>query len=238
MNKKQISLILGIMCFLLTYGISIQVKTIKSTGTTISTNEKEAQLKEEILKLKEKYNNIYEELDEAEKILEKERITSTENNEELENLENSITEGNKLLGLTEVTGTGIIITLKDNTSWTNYLGDSNNLLVHYYDLTEMVNELKNAGAEAISVNEQRIVTTTAIECDGNVIKINGVKVGAPFEIKAIGFPEQLSGAITRTGSYANILQEDYGIGVSLAKPEKITIPKYAGAIKFNYATTK
>jgi len=69
-------------------------------------------------------------------------------------------------------------------------------LVHDEDLREIINDLKNSGAEAISINDQRIVSTTAIICSGSVVTINGVKLNSPFEIKAIGNKSSL-GAITR-----------------------------------------
>ena len=98
----------------------------------------------------------------------------------------------------------------------------------------MINELKNAGAEAISINDQRIVTTTAISCRGNTIDINGEKVGAPFVIKAIGLPEYLS-ALSRPGGYMEALKEA-GVNVKLEKSNSIKIPKYSGIIKFEYLT--
>ena len=208
-NKKVISLILGSMCLLLTYGIVVQIKTINSTGTTTSINETENELKDAVLKAKEKYDNLYIELEEAEKQLEIERTNSTQNNGELEDLENSLKEGNKAAGLTEVTGYGVTITLDDNKkiSASSWFGDPNTLIVHDVDLMRVVNELKNAGAEAISINDQRLVLTSAIECAGNVIKVNGVKIGAPFEIKAIGFQEMLMG-LDRIGGYLEYLREE------------------------------
>ena len=101
------------------------------------------------------------------------------------------------------------------------------------DVLSVINELKNAGAEAISINDQRIVPTTGIICGGNIIDINGQKVGAPFEIKAIGLPEQLA-ALERTGGYLELLKS-YSIEVSLKKSNNITIPKYTGTINYQYA---
>ena len=241
MNKNKISLILGIMCLLLTLGTVIQIKTVSGTGTTISTNAKENELRDSVLKAKEKYDNLYEELERIENQLEIERTNSTQNNTELTELENTIKQGNKILGLSEVTGHGLIITVDDNDkiSLNEWLFDPNYLIVHDTDLINIVNELKNAGAEAISINEQRIVTTSAIECDGNVIKINGVKLGAPFEIKAIGFPETLIN-IDRFGGYTQYLSEERFVNVSIQKwdKEKITIPKYTGIMKFEYAESQ
>lgn len=241
MNKNKISLILGIMCLLLTLGTVIQIKTVSGTGTTISTNAKENELRDAVLKAKEKYDNLYAELERIENQLEIERTNSTQNNTELIELENTIKQGNKILGLSEVTGHGLIITVDDNDkiSLNEWLFDPNYLIVHDTDLINIVNELKNAGAEAISINEQRIVTTSAIECDGNVIKINGVKLGAPFEIKAIGFPETLIN-IDRFGGYTQYLSEERFVNVSIQKldKEKITIPKYTGIMKFEYAESQ
>ena len=233
MNKEKIGLALGIMCAVLVFGIIVQIKTINSTNPTYSSSNTVNNLRDEVLKEKEKYDNRYEELEKAEKELEKERESSTGNNGELTSVEEQIKEGNKLLGLTEVSGEGIIVTLKDNTAQvTNSLLDASDLVVHDMDVLSVINELKNAGAEAISINDQRIVTTTGIVCDGNVIQINGQKVGAPFEIKAIGLSEQLA-ALSRPGGYLSILQE-YGIGTELVKSKNITIPKYSGSINFKY----
>lgn len=241
MNKKVISLVLGIMCLLLTYGITVQIKTVKGTGTTISTNATENELRDAVLKAKEKYDNLYVALEEAESRLETERTNATQNNTELTELENTIKEGNKIVGLSEVTGNGIIITVNDNQkiSLNSWYADPNMLIVHDTDLINIVNELKNAGAEAISINEQRIVTTSAIECDGNVIKVNGEKIGTPFEIKAIGLPEALA-AIDRFGGYLDYLKEDRFLDVTVKRADKetITIPKYTGIMKFEYIENK
>jgi len=241
MDKKLISLILGLMCLVLTYGIAVQIKTVNGTGTTVSTNSSENELRDAVLKEKEKYDNLYKELEYMENQLEVERANSTQNNEELTDLENSIKEGNKILGASEVTGQGIMITVNDNQkiSLNSWLADPNLLLVHDTDLLHIVNELKNAGAEAISINEQRIVTTTAIECDGNVIKINGEKIAAPFEIKAIGVPEALI-SICRFGGYVDYLEEERFLDVTVKTfdKDKITIPKYTGVMKFEYAESE
>lgn len=233
---KRIYLIaFAAISMLLTYGISMQIKTVNNNGTTVNLTAEQSRLKSEILKINERYNNLTEEIEILEKELEKERDNSTKNNSTLANLEESIKQKNTLLGLTEVTGTGVKIVLNDGTVPTNnFLVNVSDLLVHDGDLIQVVNELLNSDAEAISINGQRIVGTTAIECDGNIIKINGFKIGAPFEILAIGYPEYLAG-IGRVGGYLERL-ESRGIIVSLTKQNEVKIPKYTGTIKFNYAT--
>ena len=240
MNKKKlISLILVVMCLLLTYGIAIQIKTTNAAGTRTSTNATENELRDAVLKSKEKYDNLYEKLEDLENQLEVERTNATQNNGELAELENSIKEGNKVLGISEVTGSGVIITLDDNQkiSASNWFGDLNELIIHDTDIINVVNELKNAGAEAISINGQRLVTTSAIECDGNVIMVNGEKVAAPFEIKAIGLQEALI-SIDRIGGYLYNLREWRYLEPKIEKSDKITIPKYTGIMKFQYLESK
>ena len=170
--------------------------------------------------------------------LEKEREKSVKNNEELEKMEEDIKVGNKMIGLTEVKGPGVIVTIKDAqiTTGTSYIGDLNELLVHDTDVLSVVNALRNAGAEAISVNDQRVVPTTSIICGGSIVEINGEKVGAPFVIKAIGLPEYLSN-INMAGGYLYRLRED-GVYAKLETSNNITIPKYTGVINFKYAQNK
>lgn len=242
MNKKVITVILGIMCALLSCGIVVQVRTVEGNRNYSKYKCKENQLRDAVLKAKEKYDNLYAEVEDAENKLETERTNATQNNTELTDLENEIKNGNKILGLSEVTGNGLIITINDNQdiSLNSWLADPNLLLVHDTDLISVVNELKNAGAEAISINEQRLVTTSAIECDGNIIKVNGEKVGAPFTIKAIGLPEVLIN-VNRFGGYLDNLRENRYLKVSIEKmtdKKTITIPKYTGVMKFQYAQSK
>lgn len=234
MNKKLIGLILGVMCLILTCGICIQVKTVNSANSPLSTSSTENDLRDQVLKAKEKYDNKYNDLEKITNELEQERKNVTENNSELTSLEEQINQANKTLGLTEVTGTGVIVTLKDNdTLNSNSNIDLSNSIVHDVDIIAIVNELKNAGAEAISINDHRVVPTTSISCDGNVIKINGEKVGAPFEIKAIGLPEQLA-ALKRPGGYLDLL-DGWGVITEFKKVNTVTIPKYTGVIDFKYA---
>lgn len=232
-NKKNIALLLGIMCFSLTAGIFIQVKTVKSTISTVSQNYEENNLRAEVLKYKEKYDNLIKNTEKVDIELQQEIENATENNSELEKDKNQINDGNKIIGLTEVNGTGVIITVADSEINANTVLNSSDLLVHDKDILKIVNELKNAGAEAISINDQRVILTTSIICGGNVININGEKIGSPFEIKAIGSPEALAN-LARPGGWLNRMEEDRGIKINLKKVNNINIPKYSGVLNFKY----
>lgn len=126
-----------------------------------------------------------------------------------------------------------MITVKD-ASASKVKGKVENYIVHDGDLLEVVNALRQAGAEAISINGQRIVNKTAITCAGNIIKINDEKVSSPFEIKAIGLTEKLYGAVTMPGECLYWMEKD-GVQVDVEKADEITIPKYNGSYNFQYA---
>ena len=113
-EKEKVSIVLGFMCLALTIGICIQLKTVKGSNFVVSQNHEENNLRAEVLKYKEKYDNKYKELEKAEEELEKERENSTQNNTELEKKEDEIKKGNKMIGMTEVVGPGVIVTLSDS----------------------------------------------------------------------------------------------------------------------------
>ncbi|MFR0921838.1 MAG: DUF881 domain-containing protein [Clostridia bacterium] len=234
-NKKAIALVLGIMCFALTTGICIQIKTVKSTNSASSQNYKENNLRAEVLKYKEKYDNLLKETEKVDAQLQEQIESATKNNSELEETKNQINEKNKTIGLAEVTGPGVIITVADSDIDSNSVVDATDFIIHDTDILKIVNELKNAGAEAISINNQRVILTTPIICGGNIININGERIGSPFEIKAIGSPEALAN-LSRPGGWLSKL-EKRGIKVSaIKKSNSITIPKYSGVLNFKYIT--
>lgn len=238
MKKKQIAATIGVTCLVLTMGISVQVRTIKNTNTTVAKTFTENSLRDEVLKWKEKNDNISEHLDLVEKRLAKIREQATKDDVTSSEMEKEISYNNNLLGLTMLEGQGVEITVKDDPQATNLgvFDDISDHIVHDADLRALVNDLKNAGAEAISINGQRLVNNTAITCIGNVIKVNDEKITSPFTIKAIGFQESLAG-IDMLGSYAYRLREN-GIVVTIKKMNKVEIPKYSGAISAKYMKTQ
>ena len=238
MNRKRVAITLGVMCALLTSGIIIQINTIEENhvSTTVSRRTTNSELKDEVVKWKEKYENSYEELQNAQDELEEIRKTATKDNNTYTETEEELNKINSLLGLTELTGEGVVITVED--SATASINDENlsNELVHNTDIIELVNELKNAGAEAISINGQRIISTSYINCVGSVITVNGEKLNSPFVISAIGNRASLS-SITRPGSYIELMEED-GITVKVEKVSSVTIPKYKKIMTAKYMKIK
>lgn len=231
MKKKQIAVTLGVMCLVLTLGIMIQLKTTENLETTAGSSLRENSLRDEVLKWKEQYDRIYGELEQKEKQLEKERQVSISSDDSSVEKQEELKKINTYLGLTDVQGEGMIITLRDNTSATK-LGTADDI-VHDGDLRAIVNELKNNQAEAISINGQRIVPSTAINCVGTVIQVNNEIAGSPFVIKVIGDQNMINN-LMRSGGYLEYLQSKFGINVEAKKSDNILIEKYNGVLTDKY----
>ena len=201
MNKKQIAITLGIVCLILTMFVVIQIRTTNNANKVVSQTFTSNDLRNQVLKWKERYDTTYAELQSSEKKLEDVRQQASENTDGSDEKEAELKKNNILIGLTDVTGEGVIVTLKDNNTVTadSNILDPSMVIVHMPDILGVINELKNAGAEAISINDQRVVSTTSLTCEGNIININGEKISSPFVIKAIGSSIYMNSALTRAG---------------------------------------
>lgn len=142
------------------------------------------------------------------------------------NLDEEILNNEILMGITDVTGEGIIIKILDGKD-----------LIHQEDLIILLDELKNAGSQAISVNDIRITNQSYLYCDGSVILIDGEKIGNPFTVKAIGNIDTIYGALTRNKGYLSVLKKD-GLEIEIEKSESIEILKTNNSKLLNYANNK
>lgn len=234
MKNKNAYIAIGIVCVVLATAITLQIRTMKSEGSVVSLKIANSELKDSILAWKEKSERAEYDLDKSTEELKKIRQASTTNDNSSLEKQEELKKYNKLLGLTDVTGSGISITVSDSNIESTSM-DLSSLIVHDSDLRNLVNELANAGAEAISINNERIVNTTCITCAGNVIQINGNKVGSPFVIKAIGNGESLYGAITRAGGYTYMLKAR-SVTVETKKSNNIQITRFTGALTQKHMT--
>lgn len=235
MKKNRIAIVLGVMCLMLTMSIFIQTKTIREATSRIGTGiQDNSGLRDELFSWQTKYKNSYKQLEILETKLETIRKQAVADND-LDSVNEEELKANKnFLGLTEVSGSGIVINVDDNREVdSSKVINISNYLVHEGDLLKIITELFNAGADAISINGQRIVNTTSILCDGNIIRINGEKIGVPLTINAIGYPERLYYAMVRPGGYLEKMVQD-GVKVAVEKSEDLVIPKYEGVYSSSY----
>lgn len=231
-QKGYIALI-GMMCFLIAVGICVQYRSVKEfskNGKVVTQSMTENKLRDNVLKAQETTKRLTEDIQEAQEELELLRKNSSNNSDEAKKLEEELTSLTKSLGYTDVTGQGIVITLKDAES-----SDSNNInnIIHDLDLVEVVNELFNAGAEAVSINDQRIISISSINCTGNVVKINNQKISVPFVIKAVGKSDELNLTMTRPNGCLDFLKR-FSIGVKVEEKDEVTVPKYTGTRQYKY----
>ena len=131
---------------------------------------------------------------------------STTGETQLSDLQKQLTEQQIRAGLTALEGPGLVVTLDDNNSGLASAPgeDANRYVIHYENLLYIVNDLRNAGAEGISINGQRIVVASEIRCVGNVILINTTRLAPPYEISAIGDPHTLEDAINSSTTYQQL----------------------------------
>lgn len=130
-------------------------------------------------------------------------------------------------GLTDVKGKGIIITINDAMQKKDE--DVNLLIIHDSDLLKILNELRKAGSQAISINEERIISISEQVCAGPTIRINKKSYAVPFKIKVIGDPDILYKELDKSNIVYSLRYS--GIKVDINKQSEIFIPKYNGSLE-------
>ncbi len=227
MNKIKPAVLIGLFCLMLTLGISVQIKTIGAADISGSVKLTDKSLKKAVLQWKSKCDQSTNKLQKTNQELIDARNNATKVNSDEESLK-QMKKYQIILGLTDVEGEGVIITVADSNqidssdAFANvFAADS---IVHDGNLVAIVNELKSAGAEAISINGKRIVDSTCITCAGNVIQVNGEKVGSPFTIKAIGSKDLMYGELTKKEGTLYRLKM-YGVITKITKEDNVKILK-------------
>ena len=131
-------------------------------------------------------------------------------------------------------GEGVEIIL-DDSNIPKKAGENPNLyIIHDEDLLRVLNELRAAGAEAISINDQRIIAMSEIRCAGPTVSVNNVRSAPPYVIKAIGAPKTLVSALRLRGGVVETF-EFWGIQVKIKTDKKIHIPALKAPRNFEYA---
>lgn len=223
-NIKQKLLILS--AFIVGIIIAIYTKTLDSSKVYITLKERE-----EIEKNIEVTNKELKKLNQY-KIELKKELSQYENLIEYnpKSVNNLMKEKIKYLkeesGYTDINGQGIIIKIKDNENDINDGQNPNDLIVHDIDILRIINDLKISGAKALSINGDRVISTSKIKCSGATITVNETTYGQPFIIKAIGDINSLMNYINSPDSYTNLLKDGYGIYVNVEQKNDILINKY------------
>ncbi len=235
-NKKgfyfslaMVSLILG---FLISFAITNQ-QSIYSRTPQLRKRELVKvvrNLEKERESLKGELKNLRKKLTRIEKIAAKEEGVLTSYSSNLE-------EAKLALGLMGLEGPGIIVTIGDNSNVPPG-EDPNNYIIHDYDLRVLVNALWEGGAEAIALNNQRLIFTSAIRCAGSTILVNSTRLVSPYEIKAIGDFKNLKNALETNRDASLLCQKyapNYGLLLKIEEKKFLRIPGYSGSLNVKYA---
>lgn len=228
MKGKGVMLVtISAMIALLVAITLVQFRTIGETDIEALENMRETELRVEISNWKTKQEEVSKKLEETKEMIAQYKETIANNQEAYGLLEKELEQAQLALGKTEVEGSGIVITLEDN----EYSK------IDEYDLFLLVNALKLAGAEAISINDQRIISMTDIKniSDG-FIKMNGIPLMSPYVVKAIGNQTYLESELTlKTYGYIDKQIKANNKTAKIERQDVIIIPKYEGNIEITNA---
>ena len=231
-NKGELAVM--VVCVVVGFLLAAQLRGVQLAGAADATNASRLET------LQSLYNDVVEERDglteqvgQLQSELELYRQQAASGDEGSEALKTELEQMEITAGLTDVEGPGVTVVLEDSTQ-ANVTGDEADYLIHDSDLLSVINELRSAGAEAISLNGERILATSEVRCTGAVVTVNGRRYAAPYVIFAIGDPDTLYSALTMRNGVVDILSQ-WGITVRVTASDQLLIPAYSGTVDYQYA---
>lgn len=231
-EKVRAYIWIGIVSIFLGIIISFQVKVIRNKLLQgYSSNIRSNQLVAQLENVKNEKTIIEEEINALRIEFKNLKESTSKENLLVESLNNELEKAKKFAGMTDVQGEGIEILISDNIE--EYNTGITSIVQEYNLILSLINELNAAGAEAISINNQRIVNGTEIRTAGNNLMVNSVPLVAPLSISAIGNSNTLSASLNQRFGIVSIIR-DKGYFLETARVEKNIIEKYDGKIIFNY----
>lgn len=234
-GKIVITVTVGLVCFVLTYIMFLQFKTVEETNITEIETLTETELREKIVSWREKYEELNKKLEETNIKIAEYRKEKESNQETSKLLDKELLQAQILAGETVVKGDGVVVTIIDKKD-TEYSQE-----IRVEDILYLLNELRAAGAEAISINDQRIINMSDIAdidfTDGShyMLVNKEEKFVSTYVVKAIGDPKYLESALTTKDVG---FMDKYRDNATLERQNNITIPKYSGEIKIKYIDMK
>lgn len=226
-GKGTVIFTMGAMIALLVCVILMQFRTVEQTDITTLEAMRESELRAEVASWKTKYEEATKKLVEIEDKIAEYNETMEDNQESSKLLKQELEQANMKLGKKAVKGNGIVITLSDNDI----------AQIDAYDIYKLVNELRLAGSEAISVNGIRITAMTDIkDLAPGLITIDGEKTTSPYVIKAIGDKTYLESGLTlKTYGYMDFVIKGYDKTGTIERQDEIIIDATRKEISFKYA---
>lgn len=235
-GKITITIVIGAICFLLVSVMFIQFKTVRQTDITSIETMREAELRDELTNWKTKYEEVSKKLADTNNKIDEYTKYSADNKKTEKILDQELQQARQNVGLTDVSGEGIIVTLTDNYSIPEEDFEIYDRTISVYDLLQLLNELKLAGAEAIEINGIRITNKSDLSLiQGSFIKLDGHRLNSPYIVKAIGNPTLLEGSLTQKKSgYIDKTIKAYDKLATIETSNHIEISKYNEEWKLKY----
>lgn len=222
------------VCVVVGFLLAAQLRGVQLAGAADATNASRLET------LQSLYNDVVEERDglteqvgQLQSELELYRQQAASGDEGSEALKTELEQMEITAGLTDVEGPGVTVVLEDSTQ-ANVTGDEADYLIHDNDILSVINELRSAGAEAISLNGERILATSEVRCTGAVVTVNGRRYASPYVLFAIGDADTLYSALTMRNGVVDILGQ-WGINVRVSVSDQLLIPAYSGTVDYQYA---
>lgn len=236
MKKYSGLIVLGILALFIGLILSIQLRmTAGSDQGGLVPLAKVRGYEAELKMVKDEKESVIQELMEFEARLNSIEGEKAEEDEFINGLVSDLEKYKMSSGVLDVKGPGVLITIKDPIVTDEYEQDFSPIMYNYELLLSLVNKLKEAGAEAVSINEQRIMATTEVSMAGSNVNINGTPTAPPYYVKAIGNPETLHDAVNIRSGIIETMKMKYNLIVSTERKQNMVIPRYTGTIKFKYA---
>lgn len=223
-GKKIIIITIGLMSLILACVMFMQFKVVNETDIAEIESMREDELQEALTEWKEKYEETMTQLEDTNNKINEYQETSESSEEAAKLVERELEEANLILGKTDVIGDGIQVILTDNDE-VEYSAN---------DLLTLVNELRAAGAEAISINGERVINLTDIvEISNRYILVNSNIVSSPYTINAIGDQNYLTSALSIKNGYVDTKQKE-GYTISVETQRNIRINQYSKGLDLKY----
>lgn len=226
-NRLVLSITISIVTLLLVSTMTIQFKSVDEYRKSNIESLREDEVKTQIASYREKYEEAEEQYLSNENKINEYKSTADQNAKTSNLIEEELQQSNELLGKTDVKGEGVILTLTD-TNDKHYTSEN---------LRTLVNELKYAGAEAISINGNRVINLMdIITINNSFIVMDGGKtrLNSPYEVRAIGDRKYLTSTLNMKNSGFIDMMESSNLEISVRESDNVTINKYNGEIRNEY----
>ncbi len=230
MKGKVIMIVtIGIICILLTSVMFVQFKSVQVIEASGVGQKRETELRTEYSTLKDKSSEMKQQLEEIQNTTKEYTNQSSDVQATMDLLKSDVDKARCDLGYTDVKGPGIILTIADGKNAAN----DKEQVITYNDLIMAINELKYAGAEAISLNDERVVNNSFVANISEYMVMNDNRISGPYTIKVIGDSKNLESVINIKGGIKDYL-ESYNKQISYTVENEVYINKYNGNIEINF----